>query len=230
MAGLILLLAVVPPARGQGEEMGWAVRVENEVFRDDGVGGLVPLEEAQTVRYGWRLVSGPRSLAVIQLFPRGILGLCAESDLTLDRRRMPALTEACPKLAVKVRACLRVSGVLAYGGCRLTVETPDALILAQATDFAVLVHPVYGTRVLVFEGRVEVEGLDGRALGALETGQQGRVAAGGILEPGPLPPPGAAPGPLQELPFPDPPLLPREPGLDVVDPFARFEPPLDPLP
>lgn len=228
-AALALFAVPRAPAAAQGEEVGWTVRVEEQVFRDDG-GGKLPLEEGRTVRAGWRLTTGPRSLALVQLFPRGILGLCAESDLTIDRQPLAGLTEACPKLVVeeKVRACLRVSGVLAYGGCKLRVETGEITVDARATDFAVLVDPVYGTRVLVFEGEVEVRGRDDRVLGVLAAGQMGRVErvgrrAAAVLEVGPAPPPEAAGGPLGALPFPDPPLLPRG-GVDVVNPRADFDP------
>jgi hypothetical protein len=211
-----LLFAVAPPAAGQGREVGWAVRVEREVYREE-AGALVPLLEKHSVRAGWHLTSGPRSFALLNLVPRTVLGLGENSDLRLSDSA-PSGVRACPKFEVRSRARLRFSGVLAYADCQLTLTTRDTLLFAQGTDFAVAVDPVFGTLVTVFEGSVRMEGTKGGFLGTVEAGETVVVVDGA---PSRLPPepPGEDGGPAGPPITPDPPILPPRGQLPLPVPL-----------
>jgi ferric-dicitrate binding protein FerR (iron transport regulator) len=75
---------------------------------------------------------------------------------------------------------VRVTTGPAFAGARLVFETPEAIVRASGTTYAVIREPA-GTCVCVFDGMVEV-GPKGRKLERVEHGRRGFVFTDGRIE------------------------------------------------
>jgi hypothetical protein len=165
VVGLGLALAAVTAAAQPadelgGREVGTAVLVRGTVdssYRGDSR----PLETGRAVRLYWRLTSHEESELMMAFVPdRGVLLLGPESDLYVEEHHVPEderSLETCRTVLTCETSC-RMGLTRGHREiCKLTVRTPDAVLEALGTDFALVAHPLYGTLVEVFEGALEVK-------------------------------------------------------------------------